>query len=509
MTHLRIHDLTRRGATAVAVLMLAPLAAGCAVGPDFQRPPAPAINGYTPTALPNATVSTDSIGGARQRFVTDLDIPGQWWALFHCRALNALVEEGLANNHDVKAAQAALRVARESVKAQVASGYPSVTGGLNASREKDATGSVASSEINGAAQYSLYTGQLSISYVPDLFGLNRRTVESLSAQADAQRFQVEATYLTLSSNIVAAAIQEASLRGQIKATRAIIASQEESLSLLRKMNALGEVSDVDVAAQETALAQTKATLAPLEKQLAQQRDMLAALVGRFPSDQPSATFSLQDLVLPTELPVSLPSKVVEHRPDVRAAEENMHAASAQIGVAIANRLPNVTLTANAGRTATQLSEIFMPGNGYWMVASALTQPIFDAGVLLHRQRGAEAAYDQALEQYRSTLLTAFQNVADALVALQHDADALKSSAAAERAAARSLTLVKGQHRLGAVNYLALLTAEQAYQQTSISLVQAQAARFADTAALFQALGGGWWNRTDVALNTQAHDAGHR
>lgn len=187
----------------------------------------------------------------------------------------------------------------------------------------------------------------------------------------------------------------------------------------------------------------------------------------------------------------------------------MHAASAQIGVAIANRLPNVTLTANAGRTATQLSEIFMPGNGYWMVASALTQPIFDAGVLLHRQRGAEAAYDQALEQYRSTLLTAFQNVADALVALQHDADALKSSAAAERAAARSLTLVKGQHRLGAVNYLALLTAEQAYQQTSISLVQAQAARFADTAALFQALGGGWWNRTDVALNTQAHDAGHR
>ena len=323
-------------------------------------------------------------------------------------------------------------------------------------------------------------------------------MESLKAQADSQRFQLEATYLTLTSNVVAAAVQEAALRGQIAATKRIIEIQSQSLELLQRQYALGQVASSDVAAQEAALAQSQATLPPLEKQLAQQRDLLARLVGRFPSETIAEEFELSSLQLPQELPVSLPSKLVAQRPDVRSAEEQLHSASAEIGVSIANRLPNITLSANVGSSATAISQLFTSGTGFWALAANLTQPIFQGGTLLHRQRAAEAAYDQAAAQYRSTVLTAFQNVADTLHAIQSDADALKAAVAAERAAAKSLAIARSQLELGDISYLALLNAEQTYQQAMINLVQALANRYADTAALFQALGGGWWNRSDVA-----------
>jgi NodT family efflux transporter outer membrane factor (OMF) lipoprotein len=272
------------------------------------------------------------------------------------------------------------------------------------------------------------------------------------------------------------------------------------LKIIREQYKKGYASELDVAAQESQLAQVVATMPPMMKQLAQQRDALAVLAGGFPQKDFAETFELANLQLPQELPLSLPSQLVEQRPDVRQAEENLHAASALIGVAIANRLPTITLSADAGSSPDEITRMFSNGNGFWDLTAGITQPIFNAGTLKHRQRAAQAAYSQAAEQYRSTVLTAFQNVADTLHALQQDADALKATAAAKDAAGVTLDLAKKQYQSGYVSYLALLSAEQTYQQAVINLVQAEASRYADTAALFQALGGGWWNRPDVPKN---------
>jgi len=294
--------------------------------------------------------------------------------------------------------------------------------------------------------------------------------------------------------VVAAAVQEASLREQIAATKEIIDISSKSLQLLRRQLALGYVAGLDVAAQEAAFAQVQQTLPPLQKQWEQSRNLLATLSGRFPSDYPEENCELATLHLPQDLPVSLPSKLVEQRPDVRAAAEQLHAASAQIGVAIANRLPQFTIGAAYGGVATDFTKMFAAANPYWLVGGNVAQTLFAGGTLLHRERAAEAAFEQAAAQYRSTVLTAFQNVADTLYALQSDAESLKAAVAAERATKVTLDLALKQQQFGYISYLPLLSAQQAYQQALIIRVQAQANRFADTAALFQALGGGWWNR---------------
>ena len=469
---------------------------GCAVGPNFQRPTTPNVERYTTQPLPAQTTSIDIKGGEMQRFLQDMDIPGQWWTLFHSKPLNDLIEQALKANPDLEAAQAALRVAWENVYAQQGAFFPSIEANFNPTRQQ-ISGELSSPLANGNNIFSLHTAQVSVAYVPDVFGGNRRQVESLKAQADSQRFQLEATYLTLTSNVVAAAIQEAALRGQIAATKQIIDIQSQLLKLLQIQYEAGQIASGDVAAQEAALAQVQAALPPLEKQLAQQRDLLARLVGRFPSETLTGEFELSSLQLPQELPVSLPSKLVVQRPDVRSAEEQLHSASAEIGVSIADRLPNITLSADAGTSATAINQLFTSGTGFWALAGNLTQPIFQGGTLLHRQRAAEAAYNQAAAQYRSAVLTAFQNVADTLHAIQSDADALKAAVSSERAADKSLSIARQQLELGDISYLALLNAEQTYQQAMINVVQALANRYADTAALFQALGGGWWNRSDV------------
>jgi NodT family efflux transporter outer membrane factor (OMF) lipoprotein len=475
------------------------LTAGCAVGPEFKRPAAPANGGYTSTPLSTTSSTSNVAGGEAQQFVEARDIPGEWWTLFHSKPLNDLIERSLKANPDIKAAQAALLAARENVLAQRGAYYPSVTGGFSATRAR--TSSDISPVTNTSAlNYSLYTPQVSVSYLPDVFGLNRRTVESLLAQEQQARFALAATHITLSSNVAAGAIQEATLRAQIEATRELITINTNMLEILRTQFASGYVGRLDVAAQESQLAQVAATLPPLLKQLAQQRDLLAVLSGGFPSQDLTEKFDLSSLQLPQELAVSLPSQLVEQRPDVRQAEENLHSASAQIGIAVANRLPNFALTADAGSMAVILGRIFTGGTGFWDVGASVTQAIFDGRTLLHRERAARAAYTQAAEQYRSTVFAAFQNVADTLNALQQDADALKASAAAKDAAAVTLDLARKQFQAGYVNYLGLLNAEQAYQQAVINLVQVQANRYADTAALFQALGGGWWNRADLPKN---------
>jgi NodT family efflux transporter outer membrane factor (OMF) lipoprotein len=472
--------------------------AGCAVGPDFVRPAAPASTGY---GSASAAPADDT-----QHLVAGMDIPGQWWTLFHSAALDQLIEQALAANHDLAAAQAALRVAQETLKAGEASFFPTVQASYAPSRQKDATGTIAPTLSNNQPIFTLHTAQVTVTYMPDLFGATRRQNESLAAQAEQQRFEVEATYLTLTGNLVEAAVQEASLRGQVAATERLVAIERELTGLFRGQRTLGFVAEADLVAQEALLAQTEASLPPLRNQLDQQRDLVTALSGRLPDAEPAEIFELDQLSLPDPLPVSLPATLVEQRPDIRAAEANLHSATALVGVAIANFLPQVSLGAGTGSSATDIARLFTPGNGFWNLTGTATQTLFDGGALLHRRRAADAALEQAEAQYQSTVVTAFQNVADALHAVANDAEALRAQQAAEQAATRSLDFARRELALGAISHLTVLTAEQNYQQAVVSRVQAQAARLADTAALFQALGGGWWNRADTGRVTAGQGA---
>ncbi len=493
-----------RRAGAAVVLTLAVFAAGCAVGPNFRRPSAPAVDSYGRTSLAPSTVSADVPGGQAQRFVGEQELTHDWWTLFQSPAVNALVERAVGANPTLVGAEQALRQAVMLVSAQRGLFYPSVAASFSPSYQR-ASATLSPPLSTPQLTYSLFTAQVTVGFTPDVFGGTRRQVEALRGLAEAQRFQVEAAYVTLTTNVVAAAVQDASLRAQIAATREIVGIVSQSLALVRRQFEAGAVAGLDVAAQEVALAQVELVLPPLQKQLEQNRNVLAALLGRLPADAPEETFDLTSLTLPEDLPVGVPSKLVEQRPDVRAAAAQMHAASAQVGVAVANRLPQFTITGAYGGTSTSLGRMFANGNPFWSIAGNVAQSIFDGGTLLFRHRAAEAAFEQAAAQYRSTVITAFQNVADVLYALQSDAESLRAAVAAERAARRTLDITLRQRQLGAVNYLALLSAQQAYQQTLIARVQAQASRLADTVALFQALGGGWWNRPGVAQRDAERD----
>jgi NodT family efflux transporter outer membrane factor (OMF) lipoprotein len=483
--------------------LLAASIAGCAVGPDFKPPAAPNVSGYTASPLTTTPDTPNVVGGTAQRFVAGADLPGDWWTLFHSPALNDLIERALANNHDLKAAQAALLAARENVLAQRGAYFPSLDAEFSASRQRQPA-TLAPVPANNSLLYSLYTPQLNISYVPDVFGLNRRTVESLQAQAQSVRFQMLATYTTLTSNVVVTAIQASAMDAQVAATRDLFSLSSHALEILNYQLRKGYASGLDVAAQESQLAQVAATLPPLIKQSEQLHHQLALLTGRFPTESLGDSFELSSLQLPADLPVSIPAQLVAQRPDVRQAQANLHAASAQIGIAIANRLPNITLTADAGSTGLAISQLFGPGTNFWGLAGDVTAPIFEGGKLLHQEHAARAAFEQAAEQYRSTVLTAVQNVADTLTALQQDAEGLRVAAAAEHAAKTTLDLAQQQLRDGYAGDLALLNAEQAYQQARLNVIQAQAGRFADTAALFQALGGGWWGRANLAQSADGN-----
>jgi NodT family efflux transporter outer membrane factor (OMF) lipoprotein len=495
-----------------AVALLAALLPACAVGPDFKRPAPPSDDSYGSAPQQGQTAAVEGPGGQAQRFVSGMEIPQQWWQLFGSPRLGGLVEASLKGNPNLGAAQAALRQAHELYLAQRATLFPMVQGGLSTTRAKNPVESIANPTNlpQSNPYYTLYTAQLTLSYVPDVFGGERRALEASRAQAEASRFQYEATYLTLSSNVVVTVVQEASLREQVAATERLLAIQHQLSETLGKERGLGTVSDLDVLAQQAAEAQTAQALPPLRKQLGQTRDALTALLGRLPAQEPAETFTLDDLSLPADLPVSLPSQLVAQRPDVRQAEENLHAASAEVGVAIANELPQFNITGNFGSTAVNFGHLFAPGDGFWTIGGSLTQTLFDAGALLHQRRAADAALDQAADEYRAAVILACQNVADSLRALQADADALKAGAAAEHAAKASFDLAQKQLKLGTVSTLAVLNAEQAWRQAEVALVQARAARYADTAGLFQALGGGWWNRSQAeaqAPNAQTSLAG--
>ena len=470
---------------------------GCAVGPQYKRPWAPVPKAYTSNALGTKTVSTAITLGKTQAFKPGEDIPAEWWALFHSKPLNQLVKASLEHNPGVGSAQAALHAALETVYAQRGALFPFVGASFMASPQQTA-GIFWSALANDQYNFSLYTGQLFVSYTFDVFGGVRRQLESLIAQAEYQQLQLEATYLTISTNVVNAAIQEASLREQISATKQIIVSQSHIVAIYQQRLTLGDAAIADIASQEAALAATEATLPPLEKQLAMQRDLINALTGRLPDDAATPKFKLNTLQLPIALPLSLPSTLLEHRPDIRAAEAQMHSANALIGVAIANRLPNVTIGfTNLGAAALNLAGLFASNAQFWALAGIVTQPIFDGGTLLHRQRFAKALYEKAAAQYRLTIINAFQNVADTLEAIKADAMALHVAHKGANASFKSLKSARRQLALGDGTTLSILFNEQLYQQAKLNLIQAQANRLSDTVALFQALGGGWWNRNNL------------
>jgi len=473
---------------AIAAMLVIGTLNGCAVGPDFVAPSAPSADSLV---VPKATTDMS------QRLESGVDIPGMWWELFHSEALNRLVVSALENNNDVKSAQAALLNASENAAAQNGAFYPQVSAAMSSTRQSFA-GTLATPVSSNSYVFNLHTPQLNISYVPDVFGGNRRLVESLQAQVETQRFLMEATRLTLTSNVVMAVIQEASLRGQIKTTQDIADLQRRQLALLNVQLKAGALTMAEVALQEAVIAQTDASLPILQKQLALQRDQLTALLGRLPNQAPIDTFELAALELPATIPMSLPSQLVVQRPDIRAALAQLHSASAMIGVATANRLPAFTLSGNVGSTAATLASLFSPGTAFWALGAGLAQPLFDGGTLKHRERAAELLYEQAGVQYQGVVVTAFQNVADALQAIDHDTRGFESAKRFEQAAEKALAAAQSRLKAGDVTLAEVLIAQLLVKQAQVGLVQAQANRYVDTAALLQALGGGWWNREPAA-----------
>ena len=474
--------------------------AGCAVGPDYVRPVLALPKQSTEHALDLGGASGDVV---TQKFVAGQDIPAQWWTLFHSTTLNDLIKASLKNNPDLQAAEAALRSAQENLATQQGAYFPTIGVQYNGSRQKIAP-VLASPTSSNAYLYNLHTAQLDISYTPDVFGLNRRTVESLQAQSDLQQYQLQAAYLTLTSTLVNAVLTEAALRAQLEALQLVADNQNKILTMAREQLHLGQLGQLDVAVLDAAAANAEAALSPVSKQLALQRDQIKALCGKFPDDIDVPQFALAELQLPAELPLTLPSSLLDHRPDILAAEAQLRAASANVGIATANRLPAITLGVNSyGSSAYSLSDLFKAGTSFWTMTGGITQPLFDGGMLKHRQAAAQAMFEQTQALYRSTVVSAFQNVADVLQAIQSDTLGLQAAKRAELSAHNSQDIAQRQLALGDISPLQMLAVEQNVAQAQLAYVQAEAARYSDTVALFQALGGGWWNRS-AAANDDHH-----
>ncbi len=489
----------RHGLSAGALGLLALCLAGCAVGPDWKRPLPPTANRYTETPLPDSTGSAPSRAGLDQHFVGGADVPGEWWQVFRSPALTALVAQALQKNPSLAAAADALRAAQENTLAQQGGWLPQLSAQFNRTRTELGLGEEGLSRgvIGLPATFSIYDAQVNVSYTFDVWGQNARSVEADRAAAEAQAFTLEGAVNMLAANTATAAITAASLIEQIKAEKALVEAERQLLKTVRSQFELGGATGTDVATQEAQLGNTEALVVPLQIQLGQTRDQLAAYVGRVPAEAAIPTITLDQLTLPDDLPVSLPSRLVDQRPDIRNAEAQLHEATASIGVAVANRLPQFTLTGSVGSEPARIGNLFGPGNGELNLLTQALTPVFEGGTLLHKQRQAVANARQAADTYRNTVITAFQNVADVLTALSGDAQALQANQRAERAAARSLGLARMQYGAGGVAYLTVLTAQTQYQNAVIGLIKAEAARYTDTVALFAALGGGWWNRNDL------------
>jgi NodT family efflux transporter outer membrane factor (OMF) lipoprotein len=501
---------TQGAAGSVATLAEAPRKSGCAnarrrvpwlllgvltlggcvtVGRDFAPPAAPAVPAYTRASAQPTAASADVRFGAAQRVVPGEAVASDWWRAFGSPRLDGLVDEGVRNSPTLAAAEATLRQAQQEYAAQAGSTlYPVVNANLGARRNQISSATFGQTPLKQTL-FSLYNVGADVSYNLDLFGGNRRALESLAAQADYQDFQLAGARLTLIGNVVTTAFAQAQLADQIAATETILKAQQDQLDIARKRFELGAAAKLDVLALQTQVEETRASLPPLRNKLDQADHLLAVLTGRPPGAADIPEFTLADFRLPSELPLVVPSALVRARPDIQASTALLHAATAQYGVAVANLYPQINLSATLGTQALTTGALFGPGSMIWNLAGQLAQPLFNAG-LKSAANAADASLQAAGENYQETVLQALRNVADALRQLDNDARALQAQAAADAAAQESLRLVQDQFRLGAASYLQLLVAQQQAQQTHIALITAQAARLADSAALYQAMGGG-------------------
>ncbi len=483
------------GKKAVCAVLL--LIAGCAVGPDFVRPKPPEVDRYTRNPVPTATIPA---AGQSQQFEIGAKLVAEWWRLFNSSQLETVLKEALANNPNLQAAQASLRQSQANLRAGYGVFLPQVDASFEANRQKFSSarfgGSLSPSQAGagtGSLIFNVYTLAGTVNYTLDVFGGERRTVEGLKAQVDFQRSTVLAAYNTLLGNIVNTVIAQAGYKDQIKATEEILSTQREQVRITEAQNRAGTVPYLNVLSLQAQLAATEATLPPLQQRLSQAEHLLATLVGRTPAEWASPRIDLADLMLPENLPITLPSDLVRQRPDIVAAEAQLHNASANIGVATAAMFPSFTLNGTYGQSSNALDTLLRRASNYWSLAADIAAPIFHGGTLWFRRKAAIAAYHQSLADYRQTILSGFSQVADLLRALEHDAETLRAQQQGFNAAEGSLRLIQVNYQAGTVNYLQVLAANTQYYQARIGYLQALAQRLQDTAALFVALGGGVWN----------------
>ena len=466
--------------------------AACAADP-LRPPEVPVTQQYTPTpvAMPGATSGVP--GGQAQQLVPGGDMPAQWWTLFRSPALDGMVRRALDGSPTLARAQAKLRQAEEDLSARSgATELPRVDGKLSANRIDVNPQSLGVQNLPVPMPLNLYLASVSVSYTFDFFGATRHELEGLRAEVDHQRFELQAARLMLAGNVVTTAIREASLREQIATTEEILALQARQLAIAERLEQLGGVARADLVAQQRELAQARAALPELRRELERLRHRLAVYVGQAPGEPGLPEFRLAELQLPSELPLSLPSELARQRPDIRAAEALLAQAGARVGVATANLYPQITLSANAGSLAATAGNLFSGGSGFYVLGASLTQPIFHGGELQARRRSAIAAYEQAAAAYREAVLQGFQNVADVLRALEADARRLSERADAAALARRYRDIAAERYKAGGISEVAALDATRQYQRTLLEQTQAVADRYADSAALLQALGGGWW-----------------
>lgn len=462
--------------------------AGCAAGPDFQRPASPVVTGYTSTALPAVTVASPGIHGIQQQFVTAA-VPIEWWKELHSHKLTRLIDQALVTSPTLAAAQATLRQAEQSYVALSGSTQlPQVNAKLSGQRQ--GTNTVAAGMPDGERTYGLYSATVAVGYDLDLAGGNRRALEALAAQVDYQSYQFEGARLTLASNLALTAITQAQLTSQIDATETLVQAQVAQLGLTRKRVELGVGTQQEVLALQTQVEQTQAGLPVLRNKKEQTRHLLAVLVGQAPGDARVLSFEMMDFSLPMSLPVSVPSELVRRRPDVRASEALLQAASAQYGVTVAKLYPQLTLTASLGSQALTTASLFGAGSMIWNLGGQLAQPLFNPG-LKANAKAAEAGLEAAEANYKQTVLQSLRNVADVLRTLESDAQAQQSLESATVSAQESLQLVRQQYALGAASYLQLLQSQQQAQQTLINVLELRARRLVNTVTLYQAMGGGY------------------
>ena len=475
-----------------SLLALFALTTGCTVGPKYRPPEPTTVTRYGSAPLPAETASADVPGGEAQQLLAGRDVAAEWWTLFHSPALDALVRRALADSPKLASATAKLTKAQEDLAARRGrTQYPQVDARASATRIDVDPESLGVPQLPVEMPLTLYDASASVSYTLDLFGKTRRELEALAAEVDYQRFELEAARLMLAGNVVTAAIREASLRAQIERTERVAALQEELLRITERREQLGGVARVEVEQQRALLAATRAELPGLGEQLERTRHRLAIYLGQPPGTDELPELRLTDLQLPTELPVTLPSELARRRPDIQAAEALLHRASAEVGVTTANLYPRITLSASGGSLATALGSLFSGGTWFYLLGGTLIQNVFHGGELKAERRAAVAAFDQAGAAYREVLLEGLGDVADVLSALEADAATLRDRAAAAGAAKAAYDIASSRYEVGGISHLALLEAERQYASATIAETRAVAERYADSAALFQALGGGW------------------